>query len=169
MEASAAAAHLREAASLESAYQDMLSLLAASSSSIVIAALPRPLVSYLGQSNADAAADLVGYADALLRNEEVHIGAMVARLMAAQLVNALGACADTADLTATTTRFVVGSEQQAAYLAQWRAACGGRDFCFGAGAHPYDGTAMEGVAALTTPAGSRLVHRDDLPLWWRQQ
>jgi hypothetical protein len=156
-EAITAEACLREAVRLEAAYQDALLLLSSSSTSIVVVAaaaaeLPPPLASYLGHSNNDTAADLVGYADAL---RDGNAPAVVG--VAAQLVNALHMCAGTMELTPTTTRIVPPSEQ-AAYRVLWRAVCGGRDDDSPT-AHPY-GAAP--TVALTTRAGSWLVHRGDL-------
>ncbi len=94
-----------------------------------------------------------------------------------QLFNARHACAGTLSLTSTFTRVVVRSEQ-AAYRAQWLLVCGDHDRrrprSSGGGVddsdsdsdsdedahhHPY---AASGTVALTTPAGSWLVHCDEL-------
>ncbi len=88
-----------------------------------------------------------------------------------QLFDARHALAGSSDHPPTTTRVVVRSEQ-AAYHAQWRAACSTTTACIDGDRnnddalddaddhdHPY---VASGTAALTTPAGSWLVHRDDV-------
>jgi hypothetical protein len=99
----------------------------------------------------------VAFADALLIDRSSRDGAAAAAAavaVAASVVDAQHVCAGTMELTSTTTR-IVPLSGQAAYRILWRAMCGGRD----SPAHPY---AAAPTVALTTPAGSWLVHACDL-------
>jgi hypothetical protein len=159
-----AAESIGEAVRLEAAYQGALLLASTTTATSEAAASMRALSTYLlgafpAASSAAALAVVV-------------TDAKEAEALIDQLFSARHACAGTLSLTSTTTRVVVRSEQ-AAYRAQWLLVCGDHDrrrprSSSSSGDHDSDDEddphpyAASGTVALTTPAGSWLVHCDEL-------
>jgi hypothetical protein len=124
----------------------------------VAAAVPALASFFSGDSAAFLAGAMVVVRDttAVVVIDDNHADALID-----QLSDARHALAGTLELTPATTRIVVRAEQ-AAYRAQWRACTTANDHDDASDAHPYTAHHHHGTVALTTPAGSWLVHRDDL-------